>query len=33
MGLEIKWNKGALKQFDQAIEHIEEDPPCDNESA
>jgi plasmid stabilization system protein ParE len=25
MGLTIKWNKRALKQFDQAIEYIEED--------
>lgn len=27
MGLTIKWNKQALKQFDQAIEYIEEDSP------
>ncbi len=27
MGLSIKWNKRALKQFDQAIEYIEEDSP------
>jgi len=27
MGLDIKWNKRALKQFDQAIEYIEEDSP------
>jgi plasmid stabilization system protein ParE len=27
MGFEIKWNNRALKQFDQAIEYIEEDSP------
>jgi plasmid stabilization system protein ParE len=27
MSIEIKWNKRALKQFDQAIEYIEEDSP------
>lgn len=25
MGIGIKWNKRALRQFDQAIEYIEED--------
>jgi plasmid stabilization system protein ParE len=27
MAIGIKWNKRALKQFDQAIEYIEEDSP------